>query len=171
MILRYLEIEGSSHHSEIIDPRELEVGYNYFARVMPIQLEMDISPLPKGCLVKGSFAFEAILPCARCLEDVALNGKTSFSTELKPRSALKVPQTEEEEVDLDETDEIFPDGDVFDTWELVKEQTYLLLPGKVLCKEDCKGLCPQCGADLNKTECKCPKTLDPRFSVLTKLFE
>ena len=170
MILRYLEIEEPSHYSERIESHELEIGYNYCAQVMPIQLDMDLSPLQKGCLVQGSFSFDVIMPCARCLEGVNVKGNTSFAVELKPRSALKVPP-KEAEVELEEIDEIFLDEKVFDTAELVKEQMYLLLPEKVLCKEECRGFCPDCGTNLNEADCKCPKTLDSRFSDLNKLLE
>lgn len=53
--------------------------------------------------------------------------------------------------------------------ELVAEDIYLAIPTRVLCKEDCKGLCPICGADLNEGDCGCKKPIDPRLEALNRL--
>ena len=96
MLLRFMEIEEPAHYSEKFDAQELEMGYNYSAKVMPLTLEMDASPLQKGCLLEGSFSYEASLPCARCLEPVPVSGHSHFSVEVKPRSALNLPEGGEE---------------------------------------------------------------------------
>lgn len=58
-------------------------------------------------------------------------------------------------------------GDSIDLDEWVYTDLVLSLPGKHLCSEDCRGLCPQCGANLNMSECSCDtRPIDPRFSVL-----
>ncbi|MGH7644484.1 MAG: YceD family protein [Gemmatimonadales bacterium] len=49
----------------------------------------------------------------------------------------------------------------------VREELLLALPGYVVCREDCRGLCPRCGADLNAGPCGCPRTTDPRWQALT----
>jgi uncharacterized protein len=170
MLLRYLKIEEPSHYSEKIEAHELEMGYNYSAKVQPVEFDMEVSPLKKGCLIEGSFGYEAVLPCARCMEPVVISGKTTFAVELKPITSLNIPD-DETEIELGETDEVFIDGEVFDTSELVKEQMYLLLPERVLCEDECKGLCPNCGANLNETKCKCPEGNNPRRADLNKLGE
>ena len=55
--------------------------------------------------------------------------------------------------------------------DLVQTDILLELPYKCLCREDCRGLCPRCGADLNKGPCSCKKEVDPRLAVLAKLLE
>ena len=55
--------------------------------------------------------------------------------------------------------------------ELICEDIYLAMPMRVLCKEDCKGLCPYCGVDLNETTCSCKKPIDPRLSALAQLLD
>ncbi len=55
--------------------------------------------------------------------------------------------------------------------ELVEEDVNLALPSKYLCNEDCKGLCPTCGKNLNKDQCDCKAPIDPRMEVLLKLLE
>jgi uncharacterized protein len=166
MLLRFLEIEEPSHFSETIAAHELEIGYNYTAKVLPIVFDMEVDPLEKGCLISGTFSYKAELPCARCLEQAAVSGHTSFAIQLKPRSALKVLKNDPEP---DEIDEVFIDGEVFETSELVKEQLFLIIPEKALCREDCRGLCPNCGTNLNETGCKCPEAKDPCWSQLDKL--
>ncbi|MFR7894556.1 MAG: YceD family protein [Dysosmobacter sp.] len=71
-----------------------------------------------------------------------------------------------------EDDEILllEDGKV-DVGELAREAFILDMDTKTLCSEDCKGLCPHCGADLNLGPCSCQKEVDPRLAVLAKLLE
>lgn len=62
--------------------------------------------------------------------------------------------------------------DVLDVSELAREAILLSLPSKILCKEDCKGLCPQCGVNLNERTCNCcAKKADPRLQILSELLE
>lgn len=72
----------------------------------------------------------------------------------------------------EEDDEILllEDGKV-DAGELAREAFILDMDTKTLCSEDCKGLCPRCGADLNLGPCSCKKDVDPRLAVLAKLLE
>ena len=58
-----------------------------------------------------------------------------------------------------------------DIEQLTLEDIYLYLPSKLLCKEDCKGVCPSCGANLNKARCSCKKAVDPRFEALLSLLD
>ena len=77
-----------------------------------------------------------------------------------------------EELQNEEDDEILllEDGKV-DVGELAREAFILDMDTKTLCSEDCKGLCPRCGADLNLGPCSCKKEVDPRLAVLAKLLE
>ena len=60
---------------------------------------------------------------------------------------------------------------VLDLTELVRTDFLLELPTKVLCREDCQGLCPQCGKNLNFDSCQCKKqSIDPRWEVLSEMF-
>jgi uncharacterized protein len=63
----------------------------------------------------------------------------------------------------------FYQQDRLDVDELVLEQLELSLPTRILCQEDCKGLCAQCGIDLNTTSCNCQPPMDPRWQALTEL--
>ena len=61
-------------------------------------------------------------------------------------------------------------GEELDLCEAVQEQVIMALPVRPLCREDCRGLCPVCGADLNEESCTCAeKTVDPRWKALSEL--
>jgi uncharacterized protein len=66
-----------------------------------------------------------------------------------------MPKEGEKELEPDEIVCEFFDGEVIEVDQLVAEQIFLALPVKVLCSEDCKGICPGCGANLNEEACRC----------------
>ncbi|MGN1202031.1 MAG: YceD family protein [Eubacterium sp.] len=106
-----------------------------------------------------SFVFYGF--CDRCAEDV----KKDFSFDVKK---IVVEQLQN---DNDDDDYIVVKNKALDLDELVNEEVSLNLPAKVLCKEDCKGLCPQCGTNLNVSKCDCKKDVDPRLSALLQLLD
>ena len=75
--------------------------------------------------------------------------------------------------DADNEDEwVFPlEGDSADLEDIVRTVFVLNMDSKLLCKEDCKGLCCRCGTNLNEGPCSCQKELDPRFAALKQLLE
>ena len=77
-----------------------------------------------------------------------------------------------EELQNEDNDEIvlLEDGQA-DVGDLARTAFILGMDSKTLCSEDCKGLCPRCGADLNLGPCSCKKEVDPRLAVLAKLLE
>lgn len=99
--------------------------------------------------------------CDRCAEKV----KKHFSFDVK---RIVVEKLENEE---DDDDYIVVSNRELDLDELVNEEVSLSLPNKILCKEDCKGLCPKCGANLNVKQCNCKKDVDPRMAALLQLLE
>ena len=77
-----------------------------------------------------------------------------------------------EELEDEENDEILLlDNDTVDLSELAREALILNMPTKILCREDCRGLCSGCGANLNFEKCRCKKEIDPRLQSLAKLLE
>jgi uncharacterized protein len=104
--------------------------------------------------------------CARCLEDYGFEIVVPFSF-------VMVPHTEQREGDEIEAEDVhlsYYRGLEIDLWPLVREQIILALPTQPLCREDCRGLCPHCGANLNATTCACPASSgDPRLAVLRGL--
>ena len=102
--------------------------------------------------------------CARCL--VPIKAEKSISL-----NKTVITNTEDFQ-DTENDDYIISEDGYIDSDETLIEQIVLELPLRHLCKPDCKGLCPKCGADLNISECGCDTTEpDPRFDVLRKLLE
>ena len=105
---------------------------------------------------------EIIAECARCLKPAQLEISDKLMYLYYSHSAEG----------LDELDDYMPVevnnfGRVLDIMPQIEESIYTLLPTKVLCREDCKGLCPECGADLNEGTCSCKnQNVDPRLEAL-----
>lgn len=102
------------------------------------------------------------LACDRCLEEIDREFDCTFEYVLVRELSNAEADTEEYVV--------CEDG-MLDLAELVRTDFLLELPTKVLCREDCKGLCPQCGKNLNFETCECKKkSIDPRWEVLSEMF-
>ncbi len=101
--------------------------------------------------------------CSRCLEDMITLLKVSFSEEYQEVDGKESGQVSDLEINCFSGDEI-------DITDLVRETLLLAEPIKPVCSETCRGLCHECGANLNITTCGCnPVTFDPRLAVLEKL--
>lgn len=86
--------------------------------------------------------------------------------------SLPVSVTLKADADGDEYDELFPlDGDGIDVGDVLETCFILDMDQKFLCREDCKGLCPDCGRNLNDGPCGCKKTGDPRLAALAQLLD
>src|SRR5262245_10419423 len=118
--------------------------------------------------VRGKIKANLIAQCDRCLAEVAIPAEPIFDLIYTPSetSGGQIGELELHERDLGlatyENDEINLD-------DLVLEQIELGLPARLLCREECRGLCPQCGADLNVEQCDCEKQVDPRWQALADL--
>ena len=107
---------------------------------------------------------------ARSLLDLACDrcGKEFSREKAVPLDCLLADELEDEEND----DILLLDGDELDVGEAVTTAFILDMDTKNLCKEDCKGLCPTCGANLNETSCNCGKReVDPRLAALAQLLD
>ncbi len=110
--------------------------------------------------------------CKRCLKPVALEEPVELVRSYAPAGELVQPHQHhgddvEASFDPDTVDEEAYDGKQIDLSPAVREQILLQIPSSPLCREDCKGLCPRCGKDLNEGDCGCDKTvMDPRWSAL-----
>ncbi|MBW2217173.1 MAG: DUF177 domain-containing protein [Deltaproteobacteria bacterium] len=104
-------------------------------------------------LLDGSISGYALATCDRCLESY----RRLLDSEFRLFLSAHVSDPDQSEIDLSEEDMAvqFVEGDEVDLFEIVREQIYISLPMKSLCRKDCSGLCPVCGIDLNKNSCKC----------------
>ena len=117
--------------------------------------------------VEGNAKLVVDIPCDRCLEPVA----TVF--DLNILRITKGNVTDESEVESEDLDEAnYIDGYTLDVDQLVGSEILIGWPTKILCSEDCKGICNVCGQNLNQGTCNCEDTsLDPRMSVIRDVFK
>ena len=140
-----------------------EAGYRV---TRPLQISTVHLRSGDELLFSGTIQGELIGQCARCAEEYPLPLTRAFSVILKPQRTLD----RELELNHDELEASFYSGELIDLSALAREQTLLALPSQPLCREDCRGLCAQCGVNLNLESCTCqPAWRDPRLAVLSTL--
>jgi uncharacterized protein len=149
----------------------------------PARLRASFQKVSGGVLLKAEVSPHVMAPCKRCLRDVWMDLRVSFTLNLVPDAAPGLEDGEDGEgaerdasaqkrdsagsFALADADREPFDGRTIDLDPIVREQVLLALPVSVLCREDCKGLCAQCGQNLNEAECGCErKVVDPRLAVL-----
>ena len=118
--------------------------------------------------LRGEIKARISAPCDRCLNEVKIPVEIPYDLFYAPSDPGAGHTGENELHDRDLDFAVF-ENDQIDLDEMVLEQLELSLPSRVLCREDCRGLCPQCGADLNVEQCDCKTEIDPRWQVLAKL--
>jgi len=122
----------------------------------------------KDIRLNGSVATSIELACARCLEPVVQDVDRSF--ELLYRPLGSDAGKEEMSVTAIDAEIGYYQGNGLQLEDTLREQVILALPLRALCREDCRGLCPQCGANLNAEQCSCAVAVqDPRWEALKDL--
>ena len=120
--------------------------------------------------VNGHIDTRAQVECDRCLQPVELPVNADFALEYISDSDYEASAAAEL-TDAELSVAVF-DGQAIDIDEIVKEQILLAVPTRILCREDCKGICPECGIDRNTGECNCvTNDIDPRWAALKNLTE
>lgn len=129
----------------------------------PVQLTVTNSG--KGVLViAGTASVRAVIGCARCLEDVDYDFALRFERKVDMKLSAEEMNAAEEEYNFIEKDHLNVDT-------LVQNELLVNWPIRVLCNEDCKGICSRCGANLNRGECGCDReALDPRMAAIQDIF-
>jgi uncharacterized protein len=163
----------------------------------PVSFTGRLERVDLGFVLTGRLAFSGVVACARCLAPVPFGRKEQVSwtfmpahvkpvekpkavkpADGKPAKAAKAGKGPEKNEDDDGDELSAADLDVvyyedfvvlFDP--LVEEQLQLELPMKALCRDDCKGLCPQCGSDRNAAPCDCAPPPDERWKSLKAILE
>lgn len=119
----------------------------------------------KKLVVEGKAELTLVIPCDRCLEPVPID------LDFDIIRTIDLGESEEErEEDFDE--QPYVSGYNLDVDQLVCDELILNLPMKVLCSEDCKGICNRCGTNLNRETCDCDiRPTDPRMAVIQDIFK
>ena len=119
--------------------------------------------------VEGELRGSRKVACDRCGESAEQRLQRSFSYLATTRKE-EISDLQDIEVKEEDLNTIYLENPVIDLGEIFYEQAYLAMPVKTLCKDDCKGICPECGVVLNRSVCSCtPGKKDSPFAVLGKL--
>jgi uncharacterized protein len=132
-----------------------------------VDVQCQITRASSTIFIKGSLSVLLGICCSRCLEDAELSAGGDFYYTLVPMT----PETREDvELQAQELEIGYYQGDFIDLTPIICEQIILQIPIKPLCSEECKGLCPQCGVNLNVASCNCHlEFVDPRLAVLKNI--
>lgn len=138
-------------------------GYETYAVLEKSDIHMKLTNVSKGEVqIEGNCRIVCEVPCARCLKSVHLPMELTLEEHVK----------ESDIGDLEAAEEMpYMDGYQLDIDALLGNEIMINWPMKVLCKEDCKGICKVCGKDLNEGDCGCDSFVpDPRMAVLKDIF-
>lgn len=125
----------------------------------PVSVKGSVTNTGDGFLVQGEVVYTYRTNCNRCLESISGSG----NVEITEQFASYTP------TEADETSYHFQ-GDLINLSDCLREQVLLSLPMKYTCKEDCRGLCSQCGQNLNYQDCNChDDNINPQFNKLKSL--
>jgi uncharacterized protein len=147
---------------------ELDVSEHEFVLREPPQIEGRIRQSGMDVHLTGNLKASVVVPCDRCLQAVSFEFEQPLKLVYVPVEAepMSKGETELHEGDLEFSS--FENHEI-DLDQLIREQLELALPTRVLCQEACRGLCAQCGADLNVETCQCTAPVYPRWQVLAEL--
>jgi uncharacterized protein len=162
-------LEGSKgDFAHVYNPEELNPVDERVKLTAPATVNGKVRLAGNEVFVNGHVDTRAQVECDRCLKLIELPVNADFELEYITGSEYEtsaVAELTEAEMSV----AVF-DGEALDVDEIVKEQILLAVPTRMLCREDCKGICPQCGVDKNTGECNCEtKEIDPRWAALKNL--
>lgn len=129
----------------------------------PVRVAASITNTGDYLLAKGMIYADLTLVCSRCLDKFSYHLKADFEEKYSDRQ----PGSVDGEEDIN-----YFEGDSIDLTDDIIANILLSLPMKYICSENCKGLCPHCGKNLNTGECNCTEEdLDPRLEILKNLLK
>lgn len=163
MLLDITDLLHENCKEKLLDLTFKESNFSYadeeiiFSEPVNIKGKLKVS---KGIIcLDAKVKSELLLTCSRCLEKF----KYPIDLEINEKISDKVAEGDDDTI-------IAKDSNI-DLDKIIQDNIILALPVKKLCKKDCKGLCPNCGANLNYTKCNCKiDNIDPRFAKLKDLF-
>jgi uncharacterized protein len=149
-------------------PGSIDYHSTEFKQVDPLEVNATAELIDGQIRVSGQMQTKIEQVCARCLEPVIEEVHRSFDLFYSPLPKMEKPE-EERLKDLD-ADIAFYEGEGLFLADVLSEQMLLAVPMKMICRSDCRGLCPTCGVNLNHEECRCEThPMDPRMAPLARI--
>ncbi len=163
MIIKIRGLEEGEHTFNFEEsPSEYELEKARFSEQLVSEVRLDV--LGKNYYLKVTTGTVYKVECDRCLEEMAIDMSIDTSLVYTEDNTLD-PEHQEDDLRILPANE-----DTADLTDIVRQNLLVNLPMKNICMEECKGLCSQCGANLNIVECKCiDDKIDPRWEALKKL--
>jgi len=162
--------EADFDFAMIKNKEDFEFGQPGCSLVRDVEVAGTLRKCGKDVYLSGKIKTELKLQCSRCLEPYQFPVESKMAARFVPREK---PEHSEMELSASDIDTEFYDKNRVDITQPVHDQIYLALPFVSICCEDCKGLCTECGNNLNKRNCGCSEEgpVDPRLEVLRSLKE
>jgi len=166
----FIEIEdlkpGPLHVQHVFPIEEIKFSHEDAVLVAPVTTDFLLTHDKNDLRVRGTLETTLRLKCSRCRKEFSQLLTADFDLSYLPQPKWTNDDAEIE-LQYEDMEVGYYDGIALDVDLMVREQIELAMPMKFVCREDCKGLCYKCGADLNEGECRCKKEeTDSRFSVL-----
>lgn len=157
--------QGKEYTRELtieLESFDSSMGSYPITKKSPLQIEVK-NRSGRQLMLKAAGQVYLTASCDRCLTEVEISIDLDFEREFP---------IENERLVIEELDEAeYMDGLILDTDQLVYDEILVNWPTKVLCKEDCKGICNKCGCNLNERMCACDRTVvDPRMAAIQDVF-
>ncbi len=134
-------------------PGSVDYHTGDFRQMEPLEVQATAELVEGQIRVAGELHTRLELVCARCLEPVVEEVTREFDLFYRPMQSIT--RDEDLRLKFDDTEIAFFEGDGLFLADVLAEQVLLAIPMKVICRSDCRGLCPHCGANLNTDECRC----------------
>jgi DUF177 domain-containing protein len=170
MLLDLNRLHGQRERVErTFEPSAFDPQDEEYRVAAPVELSMDVQRAGRDAFrVVGHARTRIEMACSRCLEPFETPVDAAFDLRYVPQ-AENAGEAEREIAEEDLATAFYREG-LLDVGELLREQFQLALPMKPLCSEDCRGLCPVCGANQNRAACDCaPRWEDARLAPLKGL--
>src|SRR5260370_583713 len=149
-------------------PGRIDFNSGEIKQIEPLEVTATAELLESQIRIEGNLETKLELVCARCLEPVVEDVSRTFDLFYAPLPKDAKPK--EDQLKDDDTEIGFYQGPGLFLADVLKEQVLLAVPLKGICQSDCRGLCTNCGANLNHEECRCEThATDPRMAPLARL--
>ena len=154
------------HIQHVFPTREINFSHEDAALSAPVSADFVLTHKDRDLHIDGSVKTSIRFKCCRCAKESSRLLAADFELSYVPQPKWT---NEDAEIELryEDMDIAFYDGIILDVDQMILEQIELALPMRLICRDDCKGLCYRCGADLNEGACPCKaEETDSRLSVL-----
>jgi len=153
------DVELAPGSIEFLDPKLRQAG--------PLKAEGKVELVLGEIRAKGHVAVNMEVDCDRCLEPAWCPIDSDFELYYRP---VEDGFGDEKAIDPGEAEMGFYEGDGIELNDVLREYVLLALPMQRLCKEDCKGICPECGQNRNQIQCGCrAERIDDRWAALKRI--